>query len=216
MMHEAFSLSRRKPTILLLLAAFLASGMALSVVEAFWQPRFATLLGGSEGNSVVFGVLLAGSFGLGMLGNLLSMPLSRLFRQRYGLVAALFQGLQGVALIVLALQTETIAAALFFWLLYLSRGTLHSPHATLFSQEVPRARRSSMLSVQSLATYVGAFLASTGLGYVAERASIGTAWTIAGVIIVLSMFLYVQVDVRRARQKRTDQNPTEVPDESGC
>jgi DHA1 family quinolone resistance protein-like MFS transporter len=199
MVGEAFNLSRRNPTILLLLAAFLASGMALSVVEAFWQPRFAALLGGSAGNSVVFGVLLTGSFGLGMLGNLLSMPLSRFFRQRYGLVAALFQGLQGLLLVVLAQQTETVAAALLFWLLYFSRGTIHSPHATLFNEEVPKARRSSMLSVQSLATYVGGFLASAGLGYVAERTSISTAWTIAGVVLALSMVLYLQVDARSAR-----------------
>ena len=159
---EAFGLSRRNPTILLLLGATLASGLALGSLETFWQPRFATLLGGSEGNSVVFGVLLAGSFGLGALGNLLATPLSRLFGKRYARVAVFSQGLGGLALVLLALQTSTTAAAGFFWLVYASRGVLNSPHAALFNREVPKARRSAMLSVQSLATYAGLFFGKHG------------------------------------------------------
>ena len=192
---EAFGLSRRNPTVLLLLGAALASGFALSGVETFWQPRFATLLGG-EDSSVVFGLLLAGSFGLGMVGNLLSTPLSRRFRKRYGLLAALSQGVQGVMLVLLALQTTVPSAAALFWLVYFSRGTLHSPHSTLFNGEVPKARRSVMLSVQSLANYAGFFLGNLTLGYIAERAGIPTAWLLAGGVTVLSLVFYLRVDAR--------------------
>ena len=190
---EAFGLSRRNPTVLLLLGATLASGLALGSLETFWQPRFATLLGGSEGNSVVFGVLLAGSFGLGALGNLLATPLSRFFNRHYALVAALSQGLGGLTLVLLALQTHPTAAAGFFWLVYASRGLINSPHAVLFNREVPAARRSAMLSVQSLAAYVGVFLGSSVLGYVAENFSIHLAWVVAGVALGASLLFYLGV-----------------------
>ena len=206
---EAFRLSRRNPTILLLLGATLASGLALGSLETFWQPRFATLLGGSEGNSVVFGVLLAGSFGLGALGNLLATPLSRLFGKRYARVAVFSQGLGGLALVLLALQTYTTAAAGFFWLVYASRGVLNSPHAALFNREVPKARRSAMLSVQSLATYAGLFLGSTVLGFVSERASVSLAWMLAGTALSASLLFYLGVGRVEARAGELEEREPE-------
>ena len=200
LIREAVGLSRRNPTILLLLGAASIGGFALSGVETFWQPYFANLLGGSEGNSVLFGFFLAGSFGLGMVGNLLSTPLSKLFKKRYGLVAALFGGIQGGMLVLLALQSTVGLATAFFWLVYFSRGTMNSPHATLFNDEVPAAKRSSMLSVQSLANYVGGGLGSIALGYVSDSFSISTAWMIAAGLLALSLPLYLLVDRRRTRE----------------
>ena len=201
LIREAVGLSQRNPTILLLLGAASVGGFALSGVETFWQPYFANLLGGSEGNSVLFGFLLAGSFGLGMVGNLLSTPLSKVFKKRYGLVAAIFQGIQGGVLLLLALQSTAGLGAAFFWLMYFSRGTMNSPHAALFNDEVPAAKRSSMLSVQSLASYVGGSVGSIALGYVSDSFSIGTAWMIAAGLLVLSLPLYLLVDRRRTRSR---------------
>lgn len=44
--RDAFTLSRRNPTIVLLLGATFASGLAIISMESFWQPHFAGLLGG--------------------------------------------------------------------------------------------------------------------------------------------------------------------------
>ncbi len=191
----AFDLSRRNPVILLLFGATFAGGLALVSLETFWQPNFARLLGGSSGeaNSFVFGVLLAGSFGLAMVGNLCSVPLSRWFKKRYAVVAAIFQALQGVFLILLALQSLPVTASAFFWLVYFSRGVVNSPHAALFNAEVPAARRSSMLSIQSLVFSAGGLVGSAGLGFVAERSSVGTAWGVAGIALLASVVCYVFV-----------------------
>ena len=203
LVRETFNLSRRNSTILFLLGTTAVGGFVISGTETFWQPFFANLLGdgksNGEGNSVLFGFLLAGSFGLGMVGNLLSTPLSKVFKKRYGLVAALFQGLQGGVLLLLALQSTVGLGAAFFWLVYFSRGTMNSPHATLFNDEVPAAKRSSMLSVQSLANYVGGGVGSIALGYISDSFSISTAWMIAAGLLALSLPLYLLVDARRAR-----------------
>lgn len=193
---EALRLCRRNPSLLLLLGATVAGGLALSGVETFWQPYFASLLG-DRGSSLLYGLLLAGSFGLGMLGNLLATPLSRLLRGRYALAAALFQGAQGLFLVLLLLQWTVPAATALFWLVFFSRGVANSPHMALFNREVSAERRSALLSVQSLASYLGSFAGSVTLGFIAETSSIGLAWALAGALLLASVGLYLRLDARQ-------------------
>jgi MFS family permease len=195
--RTAFALSQRNPTILRLLGATAASGLALISLEVLWQPHFASLLGGGAKHSFFFGLVMGGNFIVGMVGNVLATPLSRLLRRRYGWVCAIFQGLRGLLLIALAWQTETLPATVLFWLVYLNMGIVNSPHSALMNREIPAAQRSSMLSIESLVGYVGAIVGSMGLGYVAEQASISTAWIISGTVLVVSLGLYLQVETRQ-------------------
>ena len=72
---------------------------------------------------------------------MLATPLSRLLGNRYGLMAALFQGIQGAMLIALAMQANTWAAVALFWLVYLNLGVLNSPVSTLVNREIPASHR---------------------------------------------------------------------------
>ena len=83
---------------------------------------------------------------------------------------------------------------LFFWLTYLNMGILSSPVITLLNNEIPANRRSSMLSLISLTAYVGSFIGSVGLGFIAQQTSIGLAWAISGVVLSVSAFLFLRVD----------------------
>jgi DHA1 family quinolone resistance protein-like MFS transporter len=196
--RAALALSRRNPTIVRLLGATAASGLALISLETLWQPHFAGLLGGVAQHSLFFGLVMGGNFLVGMAGNVLATRLSRLLQRRYGLVCALFQGVRGALLIALAWQTQIPPATALFWLIYLGMGIVNSPHSALLNREIPAAQRSSMLSIESLAGYAGAIVGSVGLGYVAEHASIGAAWTISGAVLVVSLGLYLQIDARGA------------------
>ena len=62
-----------------------------------------------------------------------------------------------------------------------------------------------MLSIFSLASYAGGFVGSAGLGYLAEQRSIALAWIVAGGLLVVSLFLFVQIEVKRARRERYDE-----------
>jgi MFS family permease len=197
---QAFSLSRHNSVLLLLLGATLVSGLVLSGLESFWQPHFADLLGGSEGNSLLFGVIMGGNFVVGMFGNTLATWLSKLFNQRFGLLSAVFQGMRGLFLVLLAVQTTAIPGMLFFWLTYLNMGILSSPSATLANNEIPAENRSSMISIASFASYLGSIIGSAGLGYLAEKTSIGLAWGLSGVVLLLSSTLYWRVDRVLARR----------------
>jgi DHA1 family quinolone resistance protein-like MFS transporter len=192
----ALALSRRNPTIMRLLGATAASGLALISLETLWQPHFAGLLGGGAEHSFFFGLVMGGNFVVGVAGNAAATPLSRLLRKRYGLVCAIFQGVRGVLLVALAWQTQAPLATALFWLTYMAMGVTNSPHSALMNREIPAEQRSSMLSIESLAGYAGAIVGSVGLGYVAERASINVAWIISGVVLVVSLGLYLQIDVR--------------------
>lgn len=196
-LQTAFAQSWSNPTLLRLLAITAASGLAIISLETLWQPFFAGLLGGAEVPTLFFGVVMGGNFIIGMVGNLLATPLSRLLNRRYGLVCALFQGVRGLTLIALAWQTRTSSAAVLFWLVYLNMGIINSPHSTLLNREIPAAQRSSMLSIESLAGYLGCIVGSVGLGYVAEQVSISAVWIISGVVLVVSLGLYLQVEAGR-------------------
>ena len=206
LVRDAASQSRANPRLLLLMAASFMTGLALMGLEALWQPFFAALPAldrAAAPPTPLLGVIMAGSFLAGMGGNLLSVPLSRRLGGRYGRVAALAALLKGAALLALALSGALLPAAGFFWLVYLAGGLGLSPHATLLNDEIPAARRSAMLSVQSLAAYLGAFLGGAGLGYVADHASIALAWLLAGALTVVSLVPYLILDARRAQPEGT-------------
>lgn len=192
-----FSLSRHNPTILLLLGTTIVSGFSLIGLESFWQPHFANLLGDNQKNTFFFGIIMGGNFIFGMLGNMLATPITRWLNKRYALVSAIFQGVWGATIILLALQSSVLPAGAFFWLAYMSMGVINSPHNTLLNREIPSEQRSAMLSIASLTTYVGVMLGGVVLGFVAEQASINQAWAIAGAVLVVSLSLYWKIDTRQ-------------------
>ena len=211
MVRTAVTLTRQNNIILLLLSVTCASGFVLVSLESFWQPHFANLFGGSEGNTVWFGVIMGGNFLVGMLGNMIVTPISKALGKRYGLVAAIFHGLRGVILIGLALQSNLPIAVLLFWLVYLNMGIVNSPHSTLLNEQIPSEQRSSMLSIESLAAYLGGAVGGVLLGYIAEHLSISTAWIISGGALVLSLFIYLKIEFLQHKEREIELHGKERP-----
>jgi len=131
--------------------------------------------------------------------------------KRYGLVAAIFHGLRGVILIGLALVGNVPLAIAFFWLVYLNMGAVNSLHSTLLNEQIPSEQRSSMLSIESLASYIGGAIGGIFLGYIAEQISISTAWVIAGGTLVLSLFLYLRIEVLQQQERKLEPDGKEIP-----
>ena len=188
---DALELTKRNRTLQLLLGAELVVGLVLMTSELLWQPFYATNIGVGSDHTLVLGVVLAGCFGMGMVGNLAATPLSRLLGKRYAVVAGLFQLLQAASFGLLALQTNLLLATACYWSTYVMRSAWSSPHATLFNREVPANRRSMMLSVQSLVSFAGSFLGSVTLGPLAEATSIPVAWFTCGGLIASTAVSYL-------------------------
>lgn len=197
---EALSLSLNNSVLRLLLMATAVSGFAMASVETFWQPRFAELLGGSDGHRVLFGALMMGGFLAGMVGSLASIPITKWLGRRYALAGALFEGVSGGLLILLAVQGSVVGAATLFWLFYFGRSVGSSPLGKVQNDEISRERRSSMLSVSSLVSYAGFFSGSAILGFLADRTSISMAWFVAGALLTVSTILYARVGSVQARR----------------
>lgn len=188
---DAITLSRGNRRLLLLMAASFVSGFALLGLESFWQPFFAAL----PAPTTLFGVIMAGSFLVGMTGNMLAARLGRggasSPEKRHAVLAGAARLWQGLFVVALAASTAVVSAVAFFWLVYLTAGVGVSPHAALVNDEIPADRRSTMLSVQSLAAYAGSFAGGAVLGRLAEHVSIGAAWTAAGGLLVVSAAAYL-------------------------
>lgn len=200
---DAYALTRYNRTLQLLLGADLIVGLVLTGSELLWQPFYAVHVGLGADDTMVLGVVLAGCFAMGMVGNLAATPLSRLLGKRYALVAGLFQLLQAASFGLLAWQTNLLLATACYWSTYVMRSAWSSPHAALFNREVPGKRRSVMLSVQSLVAFGGSFLGSVTLAPLAEVASIPVAWLVCGGLLTLTTLLYLALGRERARSAAT-------------
>lgn len=200
---DAYTITRHNRTLQLLLGADLIVGLVLTGSELLWQPFYAVHVGLGADDTMILGVVLAGCFAMGMVGNLAATPLSRLLGKRYALVAGLFQLLQAASFGLLAWQTNLLLATACYWSTYVMRSAWSSPHAALFNREVPGERRSVMLSVQSLVAFGGSFLGSVTLAPLAEVASIPVAWLVCGGLLTLTTLLYLALDRERARSAAT-------------
>ncbi len=192
LIKESLELSRRNPVIFLLLSAGFVSSLGLNAVETFWQPHFAQWLGVE--NTLWFGFFMMIAFALGVLGNMASIPLAKLFNKRYGLMAAFSQASCGLAIICLAAQSNVGFATGFLWLFYFASSVLSSPAKTLFHNEVSSEKRSTMQSVSSLVNYAASMLAGICFGFLAMQQSIMLVWFLVGGLLIAAIGFYLRID----------------------
>ena len=76
-------------------------------------------------------------------------------------------------------------------------GVEGSPFAALFNSNVPSEKRSTLLSLQSLVLQVGGLIGTLVMGYVAQAFSFGAAWSIAGLVLILSALAYYFIPTPR-------------------
>ena len=172
-----------------LLTLEVLTGGMLAASETYWQPFFAGRFGLGGTGTVIFGVLLAGCFLAGMLGNLCAGLLRRMFNGRVSRFGMATQGLQAAALLALTWQGSLWVAAGLLWLTYFSWSVFSSTFGALYNRQVKERRRSLMLSVLSVAMFMGVAVGNLGLGVISNRWSIPWAWTLmAGVLLSLPVF----------------------------
>ena len=192
--NSAVQLSWHSGLIRWILLTTFAGGFVMVGLENFWQPHFANLLGGSEGNTLAFGVIMAGNFILGAVGNAVSTALARVLRNRLGYLAGASEFLRGLALVLLVMQGNLYLAGLFFWLVYFGMGITGPAVSAMINEEIPAELRSTMLSIQSMVSYIGVFAGSVLLGRLAHQFSVGTAWLVAGGVLITLLLPYLKID----------------------
>lgn len=190
---DAVALTRRSPVVPFLVLATMGSGVAMIAIETFWQPVAENRMGADAAHSAVFGVFGVLMGAAALAGGLL---VARFGRRLAGGSAELATGtmlLRGLGLLGFALAPSPLTLGIAFVLVYIGIGASHPPHDALLHQAVPDERRSTMLSVNSLALFAGLGLGSGLLGWLASATSPALALSIAAGVAIVSSLAYVAV-----------------------
>ena len=191
--REAIRLGAADRELSLLLVPAACWGLAFGAVETFWQPYFAGVIGSVAGRTHWFGGLFAASFLFAGLGNSLATSLSRALGRRYALICGLATALQMCAIVLLALQSRLLPAAVCFWLIYAANGLLQSPQSALLNQRIPPDKRATLLSLAAFCMSLGGIVGDVGLGYLARTFSIRVAWITAASFLLASIVAYLRL-----------------------
>jgi len=183
--------------ILILLLTTFAWGVGFSGLETFWQPQVKDILG-SDSQTWIFGVLAAGYFLAGSLGNLLITPLCNLFKNNYLMVLFFIRFTMGILFFILALQKGMILFAVFYLTLFLFNGMNNAPHAAVLNRYIPTEKRSTLLSFESLFLQVGCLIGRLAMGYIANSNSITMAWLMGATFVLFSCFFYLILHFKKA------------------
>lgn len=175
--------------VFMLLLATLALGVGLAGLESFWQPQVKNILS-SDSQTWIFGLLATGYFMASSLGNVLITPLCKLCKNNYSKILFVTRLLMGMFYLALALQNSLTGFSIFYLSTFLFNGLTSSPHMTLLNEQLPKERRSTLLSFESIFLQVGALVGSLIMGYIAQSLSISIAWIVGAGILTFSCFLY--------------------------
>ncbi len=192
-LKDTLHLARVIPSMRWLLLAAAASGLAMVSLETFWQPIAATVFGSEAANSQPYAVLgTVGGIAV-LLGSLAVLRWGMVFPGGAAALAGFSTLVRGAALVLFAIASSAggfgIAMALAFFALAAS----NVPHDSILHKVVPTARRSSMLSVQSMVFYIGIAIAAGPLGWVATQLGPRSSLLIAGCLTAVSFLAYVAV-----------------------
>jgi MFS family permease len=188
-------------TVRVVLAAGVASGMALASVELLWQPRLGELLATDGSHGVAFGALAAGSMLVVAIG---AAAVGPRMRRRVSVSTVYLGSLLVTAVCIAALGLPDGAAlfALVYLLVYLGAGAAEPLHSELLNEAVGSEARATMISADALAVQGGALTANLGGGLVASATGPGTAWAVAAGVLALTI-AYVAPKLRAVWRPET-------------
>lgn len=167
-------------------SAFIALGFGS--LENLWQPRFALISGQDSG--IMFGVVMASCFFAGALCSILAPLVTRLFSGRRYYTAFLFSIFTSGALFLLSFSAKSGLMAVSLMLAYFAGEGVSVPRKAMLNDGVPSAMRATMLSVDSLASYIG-FAGITALGFLAASRGIPIAWRLVAIVLLPASGVYI-------------------------
>ena len=177
---------------------FWSAGMV--VFETFQPIRLAQLLGSEDAAAAVMGPVAGGGWGLFAIGSVLAGVGSR----RLGVVrtAILARVLNGSGAVVMGLVAGPVALVAAYAVTYTLHGAAGPVHSALLHREASARNRSTVLSMNSMVSFLGFSLTAALAGQLQARTSTQVAMVVVGAFSVLGAFGYLPaLRAERARPR---------------
>ncbi len=175
----------------LLISGTLIWGFCFTAIEVYWQPQLKAILG-SDQQTWLFGLINSGYF-LASLAGVGAMTLVLRKKRPYRGIMSLLRIMIGLLIVVLAFQKNVPAFASVYLGLFMFNGMLNIPEGTLINTLIPDDKRSSLLSLSSLAMQLGGVTGSILFSILLRYLDISAIWLIAGITFALSSLIYLGI-----------------------
>jgi MFS family permease len=205
--RDGLSLLRRNRVLGGLVAVELFWSAGMVVFETFQPIRLAELLGSEDAAAAVMGPVASAGWGLFALGSALAAVGSR----RFGVVrtAILARVLNGFGAVVMGLVAGPVALVAAYAVTYTLHGAAGPVHAALLHREASARNRATVLSMNSMVSFLGFSLTAALAGQLAARTSTQTAMVVVGAFSILGAFGY-RWALRAERSRVPAADPLEV------
>ena len=205
--REGLSLLRHNHVLGGLVAVELFWSAGMVVFETFQPIRLAQLLGSEDAAAAVMGPVASGGWGLFALGATLAAVGSR----RLGVVrtAILARVLNGLGAVVMGLVVGPVALIAAYAVTYTLHGTAGPVHNALLHREASARNRSTVLSMNSMVSFLGFSLTAALAGQLAAHTSVQVAMVVVGAFSVLGALGYLPA-LRAERARRREPEPVPV------
>jgi MFS family permease len=186
--REGLSLLRHNRVLGGLVSVELFWSAAMVVFETFQPIRLSELLGSEDAAAAVMGPVASGGWGLFALGSALAAVGSR----RLGVVrtAILARVLNGAGAVVMGLVAGPVALVAAYAVTYTLHGAGGPVHSALLHREASARNRSTVLSMNSMVSFLGFSLTAALAGPLAAHTSTQTAMVVLAAFSVLGAFGY--------------------------
>jgi MFS transporter, DHA1 family, quinolone resistance protein len=199
-LRNASRLSRQNRVVRYLLISACASGFGLASIDTFWQPIAGLIYGTNPESGAVFG-LFGMLTGIGVtLGSFLVMRFGSKFPGGAPALAAFSQLFKGCSLMIVATVLTGLGLGSGLLLTFVFIAANNIPHDTLLHKSVPDSLRSIILSLESLAIFLGLTLGSSLLGILASRTTPMLAVMAAALVVVSGSLIYILIHKEQLRQ----------------
>jgi len=149
-----------------------------------WQPFFGQFLQNKTG----FGILFAGIAVSGIIGSYLAPRLLLSVKNEKRALTfsqiGISMGIMGTVLL-----SSFIAAISIFMFHELCRGLFKPLKDAYLNENIPSKERATLISIESMSHHVGGMAGLLFSGFVAQNASIPTAWVLSGGILITATLL---------------------------
>jgi len=176
-----FSLTHPVIRDLLLISATL--GLAMVIIEAFWQPRLIEIAG--DPTYPILGWATAGYFAMAIIGPLLISFIANKTTASPTVQLKVLPFILALGMFVIAIQTTLgpFLAAYMAMMLFISM--FNAPAMTLLNTETSDDIRSSMHSIFSLVLRGGGAISAFGFSALIKIWGIATVWQLIAVIVLM-------------------------------